>query len=327
MQTSMWKDVKNNWGFDAVVVRDRDGNIKGSVAVLNQKVPVIGTSLLYAPRGPVCDFDDEETVRELKKGVDELAKKYKAHEFKCDPDALITETGLLNLLTEMGFERNYGPDGFEGIQPRFNYRIYLNGRTEDEIFMNLSQPCRRKTRIAMKKGVEIKVVGRDMLPTFHHIMEVTGERDNFNIRPLSYFEALYDAFGENVRLYMGFYEGEPVCGAITTNFGGKVCYVYGASDNNHRDVMPNYLMQWEMIKWAVETDARIYDFQGVSGNISPENNPRFGLYQFKNSFNGSMDENLGEFNFVYNKGAEKFMEMGIKANVLLKKIKRKLRGN
>ena len=322
----MWRGVKNNWGFDAVVVRDDKGEIKGSVAVLNQKVPVIGTSLLYAPRGPVCDYHDMETLKELKAGVDELAKKYRAHEFKCDPDCPFTDKEVIENFKKLGFEHSYGPDGFEGIQPRFNYRIYLNGRTEEELFMNLSQPCRRKTRIAMKKGVEIKVVGRDMLPTFHHMMEVTGKRDNFNIRPLSYFEALYDSFGEYIRLYMGFYEGEPVCGALTTNFGKKLCYVYGASDNNHRDVMPNYLMQWEMIRWAVETNADIYDFQGVSGNLSPENNPKFGLYQFKNSFNGTMDEAPGEFNFIYNKGAEKFMEMGIKASGVLKNLKRRLRG-
>lgn len=322
----MWKDVKNNWGFDAIVSKGDDGKIRGAVAVLNQKVPVIGTSLLYAPRGPVCDYDDEETLLDLKKGVDELAKKYKAHEFKCDPDTPISNTKFLKIAKRMGFAHNYGPDGFEGVQARFNYRIYLNGRTEDELFMNLSQPCRRKTRIAMKNGVEIKVCGKEMLPAFHRIMEVTGKRDNFNIRPVSYFENFLDALGEYARLYIGFYNNEVVCGAIATNFAGKVCYVYGASDNNHREVMPNYLMQWEMIRWAVETNCDIYDFQGVSGNLSPENNPMFGLYQFKNSFNGQLDELVGELNFVYNKGAEKFMEFGIKANDLLKNAKRKLKG-
>ena len=75
------------------------------------------------------------------------------------------------------------------------------------------------------------------------------------------------ALGEHARLYMGFYEGNAVCGAIATNYAGKTCYVYGASDNVYRNVMPNYLMQWEMIRWAVETGCTLYDFQGVSGNL------------------------------------------------------------
>lgn len=109
------------------------------------------------------------------------------------------------------------------------------------------------------------------------------------MRPKAYFERMLEALGEHVRLYMGFYENAPVCGAITTNYAGKCCYVYGASDNVHRDVMPNYLMQWEMIKWAVETGCEVYDFQGVSGNLE-EGSHMYGLYQFKRGFNGRLDE-------------------------------------
>ena len=227
---------------------------------------------------------------------------------------------------KMGFVHSFGPEGFEGIQARFNYRLYLNKRSEEEIFMALSQACRRKVRIAMKNNVEIKVCTKEMLPEFHKIMEVTGKRDNFNIRPLSYFEDFLDALGEHARLYIGFYNKIPYCGAISTNFAGKVCYVYGASDNNHRDVMPNYLMQWEMIRWAVETNCDVYDFQGVSGNLNPEGNPMFGLYQFKNGFNGQLDELCGEFDFIYKPFAQKFTDFAIDANDKLRNFKRHLRG-
>ncbi|MEG1971922.1 MAG: peptidoglycan bridge formation glycyltransferase FemA/FemB family protein [Oscillospiraceae bacterium] len=322
MQCSLWGRVKKNWGFEAVVVRDESLNIIASAAVLIQKIPLINTCFLYAPRGPVCDFDNAEALWELKKGIDELAKKYNCHSFKMDPDALMENTKLIGVLKELGFSQSFGPDGFEGIQARFNYRLYLKNRSEEELMANLTQSCRRKLRIAMKSGVTIEVCGRDMLPRFHEIMEVTGKRDNFNIRPLSYFEGFLDALGEHARLYMGFYQGEPVCGAITTNYSGKVSYVYGASDNRNREVMPNYLMQWEMIKWAVETNCAIYDFQGVSGNLSPENNPMFGLYQFKNGFNGSLDELCGEFDYTYKPLSAKLTQGAISLNSHLKKMKK-----
>ncbi len=327
MQTSMWKNVKDKWGFDAVVSKDDQGKIKGAAVVLNRRMPIVPISVLYVPRGPVCDYDDEKTLLELKEGIDELAKKYKSCELKCDPDVLMSDENFIKLAKKMGFSHNYGPGGFEGVQARFNYRLYLNGRTEDELFMNLSQPCRRKIRIAMKNGVEIRVCSKNMLPDFYKLMEVTGKRDDFNIRPISYFERFLDSLNEHARLYMGFYNGQPVCGAISVNFAGKVCYVYGASDNNHRDVMPNYLMQWEMIKWAVETKCSIYDFQGVSGNLSPDNNPVFGLYQFKKSFNGQLDELAGEFNFVYSKRDKWLLETGIELNRILRKFKRRLKGS
>ena len=167
-------------------------------------------------------------------------------------------------------------------------------------------------------------MGPEYLDEFVRIMRVTGERDGFNVRPKAYFERMLEALGEHVRLYMGFYENAPVCGAITTNYAGKCCYVYGASDNVHRDVMPNYLMQWEMIKWAVETGCEVYDFQGVSGNLE-EGSHMYGLYQFKRGFNGRLDELAGEFDYVYRPVKARMVDQAIALNGALGQLKRKLK--
>ena len=61
--------------------------------------------------------------------------------------------------------------------------------------------------------------------------------------------------------------------------------------------MPNYLLQWNMIQWAVEKHCQIYDFRGVSGDLS-EDNPLYGLYKFKKGFNGDFTEFIGEMDLV-----------------------------
>ena len=127
--------------------------------------------------------------------------------------------------------------------------------------------------------------------------------------------------GEHARLYLGFYEGRAISGAITTNFGGKACYVYGASDNECRNHMPNYLMQWEMIRWALETGCTVYDFQGVSGNLSPEGNHMYGLYRFKKGFNGQLDELAGEFDYVYRPLRAKMVDRAIALNDRLRHLR------
>ena len=48
----------------------------------------------------------------------------------------------------------------------------------------------------------------------------------------------------------------------------------GGSSNKHRNLMPNYLIQWEMIKWAMEEHCNWYDFRGVSG-FKSENDPQY----------------------------------------------------
>lgn len=324
-QCSQWRKVKNNWGFEAVAVRDENGAIKGAVSVLIQKTPLIGTSFLYAPRGPVCNLHDVEVLRELMRGIDALAKKHNAHAFKMDPDTLCTDEEFISAAQKMGFVRHFGPDGFEGIQARFNYRLYINGRNEEELLANVNQQTRRNIRKAQKFGVTVEVVGAERLDDFVRLMNITGERDGFSTRPKAYFERFLSALGEHARLYMAFYEGRAIAGAITTNYAGKTCYVYGASDNNSREVMPNYLMQWEMIRWAIETDCSVYDFQGIAGNIEDESSRMYGLYRFKRGFNGQVDELAGEFDLTYRPIAEKLVDKAIAANGILRKIKRSLK--
>lgn len=323
-QCSRWAQVKNNWQFEAVVCRDPAGKIVGSVAVLIQRIPLLGCSFLYAPRGPVCDPHDRETLRALKAGVDELARRHRAHAFTMDPDLPAGDQTFLDIAQELGFVRSFGPDGFEGIQARFNYRLYIRGRDEQALLMNLTQQTRRNLRLAQRHGVEVRVAGEECLDEFVRLMQITGARDGFAVRPRAYFVRFLQALGEHARLYMGFYEGRAICGAIATNFAGKCCYVYGASDNESRNVMPNYLLQWEMIRWALETDCSVYDFQGISGNLEPEGNHMYGLYRFKRGFNGQIDELAGEFTLLYRPMTAKMVDGAIWLNERLRTLRRRL---
>ena len=133
---------------------------------------------------------------------------------------------------------------------------------------------------------------------FADLMLTTGVRDGFVTRQPEYFANMLDNLGEHARLYMAFDpEGTPIAGTLAIHYGDKVWYLYGASSNEHRNLMPNYLLQWRMIQWAVETGCRIYDFRGVSGNVS-EDNPLYGLFRFKQGFGGAFTEFVGEEDLV-----------------------------
>ena len=97
--------------------------------------------------------------------------------------------------------------------------------------------------------------------------------------------------------------------------------MYGASSNSHRNLMPNYLLQWEMIRWAVEEKCRIYDFRGISGDKS-EDNHLYGLYRFKSGFNAEFTEFVGEYRYVFRPLAYRFIE---NAMPMAKKVLKKIR--
>ena len=297
-QSYLWGKQKPMWQWDAIAVRGEDGAIRGSLAVMTRKVPGIGRTLMYGCRGPVCDLDDRETFSQLLDGAKVLAKKYKSYVIKIDPDVPSSNTAFSSMLQSFGFRAKEGGKNFEAIQPRYVFRLNVEGKPEEELLANFHQKWRYNIRLAERKGVTVRICGKEMVPAFSDLMLTTGVRDGFVTRKPEYFAAMLDNLGEHARLYMAFDPNDtPIAGTLAIHYGDKVWYLYGASSNEHRNLMPNYLLQWRMIQWAVETNCRIYDFRGVSGDVS-EDNPLYGLFRFKQGFGGDFTEFVGEMDLV-----------------------------
>ena len=308
-QSYLWGKQKPAWIWKAVAVRGEDGKIKGTMAVMIRKMPMVNRTLMYACRGPVCDLDDRETFARLLEGCKALAKEHKSYVIKIDPDVSSENTAFAEMLRSFGFRSKEGGKNFEAIQPKYVFRLDVDGRTEEEVQAGFHQKWRYNIRVAEKKGVEVKICGQEMVPAFADLMLTTGVRDGFVTRQPEYFSAMLENLGEHCRLYMAFHEGQPIAGTLAIHYGDKVWYLYGASSNEHRNLMPNYLLQWRMIQWAIETGCRVYDFRGVSGDLS-EDNPLYGLYRFKKGFGGDFTEFVGEMDLVLNKPVYLFVEKG-----------------
>ena len=322
-QSHMWGKQKTAWDFQAIVVRGDDGAIKGGMGVLIRKAPVFPVSMLYACRGPVCDLDDHDTLAQLMEGVKALAKKRHGYVVKIDPYVKADNEAFKKELAGFGFKCMQSGKNFEGLQPRFVMHLDVEGKSEDEVLASFTQSHRRKVRTGPKKGVEVRICGQEMIPEFTRIMVETGLRDNFVTRDEKYFSNMLKNLGEHCRLYMAFLNDEPIAGTLAIWFGDKVWYLYGASSNVHRETMPNYLLQWEMIRWAIEKKCRIYDFRGVSGDLD-ESNPLYGLYKFKKGFNSELTEFIGEYDLVISPFWYNFLKVATKAFRKLNRVRYKL---
>ena len=321
LQSPEWAKLKSEWKNEVVLSEDKDGNIKGAMSILIRKLPYINSSIMYSPRGPVCDIHDNDTFQDLVNGAKELAKRYNAFIFRVDPDIPDNDEEFKKIAQEVGFKLKENVKDFsEVIQPRYVFRLNVKDKTEEELLKSFHEKTRYNIRLAGRKGVTIRDGGREDLKDFYRIMQETGNRDNFLIRPLEYFEEMYDCMGKDyLRVIMADYNGKPISGAIAIYYGNKVWYLYGASSNENRNVMPNYLVQWEMIKWALEKKCDIYDFRGVSGHVD-EHHPQYGIYKFKKGFNGDFVEFVGELymvfkpltNFAFNTLGEAYRNLQIK---------------
>ena len=89
--------------------------------------------------------------------------------------------------------------------------------------------------------------------------------------------------------------------------------------------MPNYLLQWEEIKYAIKNKKDIYDFRGVTG-IVDKSHPQYGLYRFKKGFNAEFTEFIGEIYLTFNPLVYLIYKVTEKLFKKLRGILRKLKG-
>ena len=65
LQSNLWAPVKPDWAWEGLLSRGADGQIRGAMSVLIRKMPGVPYKLMYAARGPVCDLNDRDALKDL----------------------------------------------------------------------------------------------------------------------------------------------------------------------------------------------------------------------------------------------------------------------
>lgn len=328
LQTWEWGEVKAKSGWQPLrlVVEGENGQILAACSILKRPLPARLGCLFYASRGPVLDIENGPVWDFLWQSVRQLAKQHNALFCKIDPDVPESDATWRARLQQSGFRAAGGGEGFEGVQPRHVFRLDIRPDAE-ELLAKMNQKTRYNIRLAQRKGVVIAEKGMEELPVFYDILTTTATRDHFLIRNYAYFETFYQRLAPKgyAALFMAYYEGQPISGTLAFRLGKKAWYIYGASANHHRNLMPNYLIQWTMIEWAKSFGCEMYDFRGVPGDV-PEDHPLYGLVKFKRGFGGDYVSFIGEYDLVFKPFLyrsynifEPLYQKGIRAWIRLKK--------
>lgn len=301
LQSYEWGEIKAKTGWQPLrLIIEEGGQPIAACSILKRIIPGIKKAIFYAPRGPVFDIENKKVFSFLLEEIKKLAKEHDAIFLKIDPDVPAQNKAFKELLISQGFRSAEKGEGFEGIQPKYVFRLDIHP-DEETLLTNMHNKTRYNIRLAEKKGVKIiDNCKKEDLKDFYKILQETCERDKFLVRSYGYFEDMWHYLVERgyAKLFMAEYEGKYIAGTLAFIFGEKVWYIYGASSNSYRNVMPNYLLQWTMIKWAKENNCTLYDFRGVPGHLT-EDNPLYGLFKFKKGFNGEYTEFVGEYDLVY----------------------------
>ena len=284
---------------------ERDGRI---VACANVAMRRMGPmKVLYVSKGPALDYDDEPLVHAVLDSLQARARAMGAVWLKIDPDVVVATgaPGSEQDKAEAAGERfcaTLEARGwrFSAAQAQFRNTIKIDlMQSEDEILGAMSGNTRRKIRAAAKKGVAVRAAGADELEILYELYQITALRDGFFIRPFDYYKRAWQAFMRAglARALIAEYAGEPIAHVILFHFGATCWYFYGASSDRERQRMPNYLLQWEAIKWARAQGCAIYDMWGAP-DVFDESDSMWGVYQFKRGFRGQVVRHMGAWDYA-----------------------------
>ena len=180
------------------------------------------------------------------------------------------------------YEKSVGKPPYKNRIPRHTIVIDLN-QSEEEILQGMHQKGRYNIKLARKKCVEIrKSTNTD---EFYKILQETGSRDGFHLNPPEFYQTMLGELKDKVALYMAYYNDQPIAGIIVTFIGNTATYFYGASSNEHRNLMAPYLLQWHAIQEAKKREYQYYDFLGIADPKNPKD-PLKGVTEFKRKFGG-----------------------------------------
>jgi len=288
-QTSTWghfqEKIQEREKYWIIVIEENNEIIAGTLLV-RQALPKGFYCWLYAPRGPLLDQkrDQNEQMNELINPIKEIAKQEKAIFLRVDP--LVRSSS--HKVKFAKFHQNR-----PGFQPDYTIIIDISV-ADNEILEQMKPKGRYNIRLAEKKHVQVQQIdpqnpqefAKD-LEDFYEVFEQTAVRDRFRGHDKHFYSSMITTLSlENkATLYLARYNSKPIAGIIVTYCNNMATYYYGASSNEHRNLMAPYLLQWHAIKDAKKLGYKYYDLFGISPP-NAKRHPWSGVTEFKKKFGG-----------------------------------------
>ena len=312
LQSWLWGEHKrqNGWEPSHFIWQNDTGEIVAAALLLERQaslLPGISFRVLYAPKGPLLDWADHALTTRVLDDIQAYARDRRAIFLKIDPDALLG-TGIPG--SEAAWEDPSGQAVREALQARswvfsqdqiqFRNTVLLDlSPTTDEILAGMKQKTRYNIRLASRKGVTVRQGTEADLPALYRMYAVTAVRDNFVIRHEAYYLSLWHAFlqASLAAPLIAEFEGKPIAGLMLFWFADRAYYLFGMSLEQNRELMPNYLLQWEAILLAKAKACQVYDLWGAP-DVFDETDPMWGVFRFKEGFNGTTARHIGAWDFT-----------------------------
>jgi len=200
-----------------------------------------------------------------------LAKKEKAGWIRIEPE----NNEILNLIKKN--TQNKIIKAPHDMQPKETLIIDIS-KSEEEILAGMKSKTRYNIKLAQKHDVSVKAISnknsrsqkleaKSYLEEFLRLTKVMSERQGIKTHSDEYYRKMFEIIPENIiKLYVAEYDNQIIAANIVIFYGDTAIYLHGASNDEYRNIMAPYLLQWQAIKDAKEAGCIKYDLGGVKIN-------------------------------------------------------------
>jgi len=310
-QTWQWGDFKQKYGWQSSthIWKDDAGATQAAALILQRSMSLLGITfqVLYCPKGPTLDWQNTSLVERVLNDLEKFATDQSAIFIKVDPDVPLG-WGIPGAEDAKEFPEDHTLQAylrdrkwrFSRDQIQFRNTVLIDLLLgEEELLAKMKQKTRYNIRLAEKKGVIVHSGGLADLDMLYGMYAETSVRDGFVIRSADYYQTLWRSFIEAgmAEPLIAEVDGQAIAAIFIFHFNGIARYIYGMSREQHRDLMPNYLLQWEAIRLSRQLGCHTYDMWGAPDEFT-ESDPLWGVYRFKEGFNGTVLRTLGAWDFT-----------------------------
>lgn len=281
-QTIEWFRIKS---IDEkyIIYSVSDNKIKyGSVIfvkIINEK------RYMYAPRGPILDYNSMNQLRAFLNELKLFAKKKGYDFFKFDPK--VTHIAEDEIITEGIYVVNRN----EYLKQQDSSRealLKLEGFSPEGLIKKFEKKTRYNIKKAIRHGVTVNIcneLAEFDLAQFYNLYKQTSEKKGFKHKPIDYFIKLINEFGSKKIVFAtAYYNGQPLAITINLKMREKFVTLYGARDDKMSHVKAFHLLDYSVMCYAIENGFKYYDFGGIYCQDGDTGSSDYGLLKYKKGF-------------------------------------------
>lgn len=305
LQSTEWQKFQNSLGRETFVIEEKD---IFNALIMTHKLPFDKT-YYYCPRGPAIDnkYINSDTIylKALNTIIQEIKQKAKQDNsifFKIEPQ-WINKEQISDILIQAGFNKSE-----KNIQAKDTLILDI-AKPEQQLLNEMKQKTRYSIRLAQKKKIQIVCINKPTsadIDILWNLIEQTTKRKGFKSHGKEYYTKQFEFSNKDFfnKLFIAFYQNQPAAANVVNFYQKTATYLYGASSDEHKNLMAPYLLQWEQIIAAQKLGMQKYDFWGICPN-DQKNSKEFekwkGFTRFKQGFGGKEVRYIGSWEYALDK--------------------------